>query len=616
MPSRCDSLYFPTSPPARSGTARHGLFAALALTLSCAFVPVAHANGLGQLYVFGDSSADLGTQGPDRRPSNRGPMWSEALGSALGRPSRPAIDLTGPTIRFTGGSSYAINGSTTVRYSDAPTFADQLDLFESAVGRFAASDLIFTWFTRNDITSAFADGLPYDPVVYADRYLDGVARLRALGARNIVAFGAEVGLLPEALVIDGGLPVELLVQLRAATQLTEAELWPRLASAGVFILDIDRLGNAILSDPQRYGFDFTTDSYQGRGGPPQPEQSYPNDGNVFTAGGHYTSAMQEIVAGYALAQLRARDNYGQTLSSLAAKHAQVQSTLPELLGLPASNGWSFHAASTHGRSRTSPGGGVGQTLEGTSPTLELGLVHHGDDWRFGAGLYSGRSRLEEKRSYLAEREDLGLSLASAWRMSEALELRAGLGYTKARFDQIRRQALLGPASESTVGETDARVLSAALDVQHRAALGKLWTLRSTLGVAAYQLTSDAYSESSGVLGLGYGDVDWTWTQANLAFDLQYGAPDARWKPFVGARLHTDLTNNVKTIAAGPSPDFLADYDFSRGHGQGLTVDAGFDVTLSKRANLRFVLSSGELRLGTDAPSVRDSSANLVVSVDL
>jgi hypothetical protein len=48
----------------------------------------------------------------------------------------------------------------------------------------------------------------------------------------------------------------------------------------------------------------------------------------------------------------------------------------------------------------------------------------------------------------------------------------------------------------------------------------------------------------------------------------------------------------------------------------LTVDAGFDVTLSKRANLRFVLSSGELRLGTDAPSVRDSSANLVVSVDL
>jgi phospholipase/lecithinase/hemolysin/uncharacterized protein YhjY with autotransporter beta-barrel domain len=604
-------------PATRSRTALRALSTALTLAMTCAVAPHAIADSLGQVYVFGDSSADLGTQGPARRPTNLGPMWSEALGAALQRPVLPAIDLTGTAIRFTGGNSYAINGSTTVRYSGVPTFADQLDLFESGgAGGFDASDLVFTWFTRNDITSAFADGLPYDPVDYADRYLDGITRLRALGARNIVAFGAEIGLLADALVIDSGVPVELLDQLRAATQLTEAELWPRLAAAGVFILDIDRLGNAILSDPQRFGFLATTESYQGRGGPSQPEQSYPNDGNVFTAGGHFTSAMQEVIAGYALVQLRARDNYGQALSSLAAQHAQAQSALTDLLSRPTPNGWSFHAAATHSRSSTNPEGGVGQTLEGTRPKLELGLVHHGEDWTFGAGLHSARSRLEKERSYLAERRDLGLTLAAAWQMSEALELRAALGYTEARFDDIQRQAMLGPAMESTVGKTDASVISAKLDIEHQAALGNSWTLRSRLGLDAYRLTSDAYTESPGVLAMGYGDVNWSWAQANLGVDLQYGAPDARWRPLVGAELHTDLANDVKTIAAGPGETFLADYEFSRGRGLGWTVDAGFDVRLAKQTSLRFVLSTGEWRLGADAPLMRDTSASLVARVDL
>lgn len=63
------------------------------------------------IVVFGDSSADLGSQGPDRRPTNRGDMWSEALAKRVGKTSTFArslsYDADGNLIsnKFTGGNS-------------------------------------------------------------------------------------------------------------------------------------------------------------------------------------------------------------------------------------------------------------------------------------------------------------------------------------------------------------------------------------------------------------------------------------------------------------------------------------------------------------------------------
>ncbi len=166
--------------------------AACALLFGSVAAPAGAAGSVLDVIVFGDSSADLGSEGPARRPTNLGEMWSERLARAVGRSSTNARSVqineagTGIDIIRTGGNSYAVNGSTALPFDCCLTFAQQVDFFVQDRTRFSGNELVFTWFTRNDITTAFTDGIPADGVAYsADRYANAYAtqvdRLRALG---------------------------------------------------------------------------------------------------------------------------------------------------------------------------------------------------------------------------------------------------------------------------------------------------------------------------------------------------------------------------------------------------------------------------------------------------
>jgi hypothetical protein len=128
----------------------------------------ARAGDVSDVFVFGDSSSDLGSMGPDRRPTNQGSMWSETLADRLGLQSTTAsqvtLDANGNIVAVvgTGGNNFAVNGATAVPYPGVSSFSDQVDLFAADRGRFSANDLVMTWFARNDITTAFALGVPYD----------------------------------------------------------------------------------------------------------------------------------------------------------------------------------------------------------------------------------------------------------------------------------------------------------------------------------------------------------------------------------------------------------------------------------------------------------------------
>jgi hypothetical protein len=95
-------------------------------------------------------------------------MWSETLADRLGLQSTTAsqvtLDANGNIVAVvgTGGNNFAVNGATAVPYPGVSSFSDQVDLFAADRGRFSANDLVMTWFARNDITTAFALGVPYD----------------------------------------------------------------------------------------------------------------------------------------------------------------------------------------------------------------------------------------------------------------------------------------------------------------------------------------------------------------------------------------------------------------------------------------------------------------------
>ncbi|MCK5911495.1 MAG: hypothetical protein KAG62_16235, partial [Caulobacter sp.] len=176
---------------------RLGVAAAAFLIAGAALPAAATADPISSVVVFGDSSSDLGSQGLARRPTNLGQMWSERLAGNLGLTSTlarefqitPAGELK---ILKPGGANYAVNGSTVLDFDCCISLSQQIDFFVEDRKRFKGDELVFLYFDRNDVETAFGDGLPYSASAFADEYIKQVKRLKALGARNIFAVGWEL----------------------------------------------------------------------------------------------------------------------------------------------------------------------------------------------------------------------------------------------------------------------------------------------------------------------------------------------------------------------------------------------------------------------------------------
>jgi uncharacterized protein YhjY with autotransporter beta-barrel domain/phospholipase/lecithinase/hemolysin len=521
--------------------------------------------------VFGDSSADLGSEGPDRRPTNLGEMWSESLAKRVGKTSTFARSLTydpnGNLVgnKYTGGNSYAINGSTASRFAGVPTLSDQVNFYVQDRKTFNKDDLVFVWITRNDITSAFFEGSIYNPETYANDYVTAIKSMQAAGARNIVAFGAETKLLPTQLLLDSGLTQGAFDSLTLASKASDAALWPKLTARNVYILDTDRLAEDVRTNPIKYGFKFTTNNYQGRGDTSgKSSQSRPNDGNVFTEDGHYTTAMQLVVSDFTLAQVRARDQYLTNLlqtgyrfrANLATLDAnRVAGQTNEPTGWRVFGGTSFDKAESGGERfadvKLEQETFYGQV--GADYKTESGLLIGGSlDLGVGSGDYTDKAgKVEQNRvqiaGYVSKQLDSGFFIHAT---------ASGGGV---RFTTIERTTSLGAAAKATAkGDTGAQYQSAAIGVGQAMRLHGL-ILTGDVQLASERTKIKGYREEEGVLALSYGDSEFTSEVLSLGLRVERKPEIGSINPYAAVKWSHDLKDDSVKVKVGPTSTTIVDY---------------------------------------------------------
>lgn len=566
-----------------------------------------HAGDVADLIVFGDSSADLGSEGLDRRPTNNGPMWSERLAEALGKSSTFARsftvnkDATGIDIARTGGNSYAVNGSTALKFDCCVNFEQQVDFFVQDRTRFTGKEVVFTWFTRNDITTAFADGLPvdgkpYSASRYAEAYSAQIDRLHKLGARNIVAFGAETALLPTQLALDNGTTADELMLLRQETVLAEAALWPKLRASGAYLIDIDTLGKDIIKNPGKYGFAATTDSYQQRGNPaPPPSQMLPDDGNVFTLDGHYTSAMQAVVADFTLAQLSARDRYAalvvEPLAALGGLDAGLAHRLTgaDIGSLPV-GGWSVSVASDQSRHKTRTSG-TDPGVDQTSSAGQIGLVWRMTD-RLAFGLLTQMRDIETDIGRVGastegaaaggryEGDDVSITAYGLARVTSDLTLSLAVTGGRVDHDRIDRRAPLGAkAVEMARGQTSAQYGSIRAGAAYTIDAGGGWNLIPAITARWSRVNTDGYTEATGPLSLSYGDATVNEGRVGGGLTLVRSYQDHLFQPYLSIATDHVFQGRSTTVQVGPTADMRVPFRTGKSDATRVRLTAGVDMAV-------------------------------------
>ncbi len=580
-----------------------------------------HAERISQVYIFGDSSSDVGS-GPNGlpRPTNAGRMWGEVIGDTLGHPSTAArivtIDGAGTiTGTLNGGNNYAVSGATVSPFPGSVSFADEIAFFTQDKTRFGRNDLIFTWLGSNDITTAFFDGVPFSRELFVDTYLENIASLRQRGARNIVAIVEPAKLLPIQWTLDasGGLiTTDLLGVLSNEIAASNNALNPRLTQAGVYLVDVNKLAEDVRLNLGKYGFLFGTDNYI----TVDDATAFPNDGNVF-ANGHYSTAMHAVIADYVMAQLRARDQFTSVLTQSMFTFQQETdgwaqtNTLSSFLESDSfgkihqreAGTWKTQAGLTGRSSTESDNGGTDTNLvTGQGGGYVAGNVAMSNDWllggrfsytksdgRFGDGLSSNK---REGQYGSLDQSTAMLSLYSVNRLNSSAYLNAMVSYGATSYDEINRRASLGSvATEQIQGDTTGDFMSASVGGGYEIPLGD-WTITPNASVSYERISIDGYSERQDVLALAYGDADYNALRGSLGVRAQLTGGVSKLRPFFGLNVSRDFIGDDITVKVGPDRASVVDYTTERPNRTLGTASVGATYILTDNLVLGSTLTFG------------------------
>lgn len=572
--------------------------AASALLLGAAASSTAAADPVSSLVVFGDSSSDLGSQGLERRPTNLGQMWSERLAGNLGLQMKIAREFRinaagdGFDILKPGGSNYAVNGSTVLDFDCCLSFRQQVDFFVEDKKRFRGDEIVAVYFDRNDIETAFSEGLPYSATAFADEYVTQIKRLKTLGAKNIVAIGWDLDFIPAQFGLDSGRATpETLIALRDETLKQRSALFPQLQKQNVFLIDLDVLGDDILANPKKYGFTATTESYQQRGNPnPPPSQSLPNDGNAFTLDGHLTSAAQAVVADYMLAQLRARDQYAGLLAQSALDQRTTKDALASIRGA-GEPGWRVVAAPYAGRIDQKADGQLDAEFNQAYQGLAFGArrsfeggftLGGGVSLRAFDGDFAGARGMAKGTAGL-------VTVFVAQPVAKGVMLDAHAAYGATDFSEIERRAALGAvARERVTGATNGRQTSAGIGVRVEHDAGD-WILAGRIGAEYERTTVDGYVERTNVLALNYGDSSFESALGRLDVEIARSG-DQTWRPFLAVSASHDFLDDDIDVKVGPSKQTIVTYSSRRGLRTQVAGELGVDFQVNTAWTLRTSLT--------------------------
>jgi phospholipase/lecithinase/hemolysin/uncharacterized protein YhjY with autotransporter beta-barrel domain len=575
------------------------------------------------LFIFGDSSADVGSDG--NRYTNRGAMWAETLAGRLGLSSTPARGITlddrggfdrrVPVRRLTG-TNYAVGGATaapwpgTAVIPGAVDFADQVRFFrEDHRAGFAADDLVIVWMGGNDSANALLSGQAHDTRRYADAYMAQIAALRQAGARNLVAVNEPATLLPvryyqDLLELEPADAAALVGLTSADRAADNAALRPRLVREGVYILDMDRLARDVLARPRHYGFTATTDGYMTLGDP----RNLPDDGNVF-ADNHFSAAMQAVVADFALAQMAARDRFAtlaaEPLESLRATETDLAQHLTGAQAwLVPVGGLSVTASADLSRREIRD--------RGTDPghRTDAAAARLGVEWRMTDGLALGLQAAWREidadiplagfeRDGAAgggghEGRDVSATLYGLLRPIDGLTFSLAVTGGQVEHETIERRTRLGAqAVETARGETEARYAAIRLGAAYELDLGAGWNLTPAVAGTWSRVETDGYTEAAGPLSLSYGDAVVEEGRVGGSLTLARSDADSVFRPYLTVGVDHVVDGRSVTVRVGPAADARVDYRTDRPNRTRARAVAGLDLALSPA--LRLGVSAGAER---------------------
>jgi outer membrane autotransporter protein len=580
--------------------------AGIAACIHVSGVP-AGAEPITQVYMFGDSSADVGTDG--FRYCNLGNMWIETVGKFLGFPSTPArllqagddgsIDLATTTITPNGGNNYAVGGATAVPYSGVVNFANQIAFFQQDHSSIDKNALVFIWMGSNDPAEAVLRGDIYDPLVYVDAYMKNVQSLQAMGARNIVAMAEPVNLIPEGLLTDLGFPQELIDQHKENIAASNSALWPELQKAGVYVVDVDKLGNDVISHLGKYGFTVGTEGYMTADDP----RELPNDGHVF-ANNHYSSAMHDVIADYTLAQLRARDQFVAVVTQPLITVQQEMADLdPHMRAdsffqtgvagqkLRRETGvWQPFADYAIDSSRQSSSGGTDEELNGLGTGIELGTDTLITDHMLIGGqvsyAYDHAGFGNDTGGF--SRNTIAATLYAAAQVRELGYINLALNLGLLDYGSIKREASLGIAQESAKGDTIGYSATMRVGAGYDIVIQD-WTVTPNTSLTFGNSTIRGYEEDKSVLSVAYGDSTYAILRGSLGVRAALTGGGGRLRPYVAIALDRDLNTEEVTVEVGPERGMLVEYAADRPYQTMVSSVLGASYTVNRTIALNSAL---------------------------
>jgi phospholipase/lecithinase/hemolysin len=304
---------------------RRAALAVLAAALAAAAPPARAAGPYSVIYAFGDSLSDVGNDWtatlhlePRSPPYYRGrfsngPVWLQDLSATLGLPAPLAFLL--------GGSDFADGGAesgATIAHALSPIdLPAQLAEFTGKVTTPRKNALFTLWIGANDLFDMLGDPnltqaqLDTGVTQVVGNVSTFVSAIALLGARNLLLITIpDLGTVP---TISSQGPAASAAGTALAAQLN-AQLVPAIRSlaalSGIALTVVDSFSalDAIIADPQAYGFTDATDpcwtgTYLGTGGTLCAKTRAAQDGHLFWDSVHPTAAGHAIIASTVAAAL-------------------------------------------------------------------------------------------------------------------------------------------------------------------------------------------------------------------------------------------------------------------------------------------------------------------------
>lgn len=263
------------------------------LIFSALFASIADAaQQFSDFYFFGDSLSDIGNDtayAPDTNPP--GTLWAQVLAARYGKSVRTSTN---------GGNDYAVWNSRSYDYTDSydvnrPGINTQVQRY-LAKGAIDNRALYSIWIGANDLNRLSLIDMEANLALIdngTNNIVGAVARLSAAGARYIIVPNIpDISKTPKF----KGFGPFITTRVSQAVSLFNASLSGKLSTGGynVIQLDVFTTFNAIMDNPQKYGFTNVTDQCVVDGCDADRASKY-----LFYDTVHPTTAGGQLIADYA-----------------------------------------------------------------------------------------------------------------------------------------------------------------------------------------------------------------------------------------------------------------------------------------------------------------------------